>query len=62
MQESNMLLTTHLSNDAARAPELETSNDRPFLFHNISCNFSKLVLGGGKCRLLIRLKQIEISG
>ena len=59
MPKSKMLLTTHLSKDAARAPELETSNDKPFLFHNISCNFSKLVLGGGKCRLSICYKQMR---
>jgi hypothetical protein len=44
-------LTMHLSNDAARAPELETSNVIFFLFFKISCSLSKFVAGGGKCRL-----------
>ncbi len=44
-------LTTHSSNDAASAPELETSRLMPRRFLRISCSFSKFVRGGGKCRL-----------
>jgi hypothetical protein len=39
------------SNEAASAPELETSKVIPFLFINKSCNFSKFIFGGSKWRL-----------
>ena len=45
------LLTRHLSNDAASAPELETSSVNPLRLLRMSCSFSKFVRGGGKCRL-----------
>lgn len=40
--------TTHLSRDAAKAPELETSRSIPLRFFSRSWSFSKFVLGGGK--------------
>lgn len=55
-QQDDSCRTTHLSKDAARAPELETSNVNPFRFCKISWSFSKFVRGGGKCRLVIREK------
>ena len=45
------MLTTHLSSDAASAPELETSSVIPLRFLRMSCSFSKFVRGGGRCRL-----------
>ena len=48
---SSMRLTVHLSNESARAPELDTSSVRPLRFCRMSCSFSKLERGGGKCRL-----------
>lgn len=44
--------TTHLSNEAASAPELDTSSLNPFRFKSTSWSFSKFVFGGGKCRLV----------
>jgi hypothetical protein len=44
-------LTRHLSNESAKAPELDTSNVRPLRFCKISWSFSKFVRGGGKWRL-----------
>lgn len=46
-----MKRTMHLSSEAASAPDEDTSRARPRRFARISCNFSKLVAGGGKCRL-----------
>lgn len=46
--------TMHLSNEAASAPELETSSLSPFRFNSTSCSFSKFVLGGGRCRLVTK--------
>lgn len=43
--------TMHLSNEAARAPELDTSSVKPLRLCRISCNFSKFDRGGGRCRL-----------
>lgn len=45
-------LTTQASSEAARAPELETSNWILLSFHNKSCSFSKLLRGGGMWRLV----------
>ena len=50
---SDVLLTTQLSRDAASAPELETSSAMPLRFLRMSCNFSKFVRGGGRCRLSV---------
>jgi len=50
-ERHKLQLTTHLSSDAANVPELETSRVNPFRLSKISWSFSKLVLGGGKCRL-----------
>jgi hypothetical protein len=44
-------LTTHLSNESARAFEDDTSRDSPLRFAKMSCSVSKLVWGGGICRL-----------
>ena len=45
------LLTMQLSNDAAKAPEVETSSANPRRFLRMSCSFSKFVRGGGRWRL-----------
>lgn len=50
--------TTHLSRDAAKAPELDTSRVMPFSFIKRSCSFSKLLCGGAICRLSTKRRVI----
>jgi hypothetical protein len=49
--QNSRALTTHVSNDSANALEEDTSKDKPFRFDKMSCKVSKLVCGGGMCRL-----------
>jgi hypothetical protein len=51
-------LTTHLSSEAARLEELDTSRAIRFRLIKTSRNLSKLSCGGGKCRLF----NVSISG
>lgn len=53
--------TIHLSRDAAKAPELETSSASPLRFFRMSWSFSKFVLGGGKCRLYSKDELVTFS-
>jgi len=52
----------HLSSESARAFEEDTSRERPLRLAKMSCSVSKLVWGGGMCRLQSRkVKDVQLS-